>query len=149
MIIIDSLWVRICCLAPNRRRHTMDRIQPNARIVASHTPWNKGRLIGQKPPLKLKDIWALRVRLQLGKQLRNLALAYFTPCRPGISRHGGHPFHVMPATDFTACRPPPEGVRQGVAGQPAIIGSFALKETGDGTAEVVHAEDSRGIEAAI
>src|SRR6478672_7244906 len=28
-------------------------------------PWNKGKLVGQKAPLKLKDIWAIRVRLQL------------------------------------------------------------------------------------
>jgi len=33
-------------------------------------PWNKGRLIGQKPPLKLKDIWAIRLRLQLAGQVR-------------------------------------------------------------------------------
>jgi hypothetical protein len=26
-------------------------------------PWNKGKLIGQKAPIKLKDIWAIRVRL--------------------------------------------------------------------------------------
>ena len=25
-------------------------------------PWNKGKLVGQKAPFKLKDIWALRVR---------------------------------------------------------------------------------------
>jgi integrase len=37
-------------------------------------PRNKGRLIGQKPPLKLKEIWAIRVRLQLNKQIRDLAL---------------------------------------------------------------------------
>lgn len=37
-------------------------------------PWNKGRLIGQKAPLKLKDIWAIRVRLQLAKRQRELAL---------------------------------------------------------------------------
>src|SRR4051812_33129267 len=28
-------------------------------------PWNKGRLIGQKRPLKPKEVWAIRVRLQL------------------------------------------------------------------------------------
>ena len=38
------------------------------------TPWNKGRLIGQKPPLKLKEIWAIRIRLQLAGRLRDLAL---------------------------------------------------------------------------
>ena len=28
-------------------------------------PWNKGKLIGQKSPLKLKEIWAIRIRLQM------------------------------------------------------------------------------------
>ena len=39
-----------------------------------HEPWNKGKLIGQKVPLKLKDIWAIRIRLQLGHKIRDLAL---------------------------------------------------------------------------
>ncbi len=30
---------------------------------APHVPWNKGKLTGQKPPLKLKEIWAIRTRL--------------------------------------------------------------------------------------
>lgn len=37
-------------------------------------PWNKGKLVGQKPPLKLKEIWAIRIRLQLANNLRDLAL---------------------------------------------------------------------------
>jgi len=37
-------------------------------------PWNKGKLIGQKAPLKLKDIWAIRIRLQLADRTRELAL---------------------------------------------------------------------------
>lgn len=37
-------------------------------------PWNKGKLIGQKRPLKLQEIWAIRIRLQLGGKLRELAL---------------------------------------------------------------------------
>jgi integrase len=37
-------------------------------------PWNKGKLTGQKPPLKLKDIWAIRVRLQLSSRVRDLAM---------------------------------------------------------------------------
>lgn len=41
---------------------------------SSHSPWNKNKLIGQKAPLKLKDIWAIRVRLQLKHQVRDLAL---------------------------------------------------------------------------
>ena len=27
-------------------------------------PWNKGKLVGQKPPLKPKDIWAIPIQLQ-------------------------------------------------------------------------------------
>ena len=38
------------------------------------TPWNKGKLLGQKPPLKLKAIWAIRIRLQLNQRTRELAL---------------------------------------------------------------------------
>ena len=37
-------------------------------------PWNKGKLVGQKRPLKLQEIWAIRIRLQLGGKLRELAL---------------------------------------------------------------------------
>jgi integrase len=37
-------------------------------------PWNKGKIVGQKAPLKLKDIWAIRIRLQLGHRTRELAL---------------------------------------------------------------------------
>ena len=37
-------------------------------------PWNKGKLLGQKPPLKLKEIWAIRIRLQLTHRHRELAL---------------------------------------------------------------------------
>ena len=37
-------------------------------------PWNKGKLVGQKTPLKLKDIWAIRVRLEMYDRKRELAL---------------------------------------------------------------------------
>jgi len=37
-------------------------------------PWNKGKLTGQRPPLKLKEIWVIRVRLQLTGKTRDLAL---------------------------------------------------------------------------
>src|ERR1700680_5070427 len=39
-----------------------------------HDPWNKGRLIGQKRPLKPRDVWTIRVRLQLEGRKRHLAL---------------------------------------------------------------------------
>jgi len=39
-----------------------------------HDPWNKGHLIGQKRPLKPKDVWTIRVRLQLEEHKRDLAM---------------------------------------------------------------------------
>ena len=39
-----------------------------------HNPWNKGKLIGQKPPLSLQEIWSIRLRLQTIGKVRDLAL---------------------------------------------------------------------------
>jgi hypothetical protein len=30
-----------------------------------HVPWNKGKLMGLKLPLKLKEIWVISIRLQM------------------------------------------------------------------------------------
>lgn len=38
------------------------------------TPWNKGCLVGQKRPLRPKEVWAIRVRLQMKQRKRDLAL---------------------------------------------------------------------------
>ena len=46
----------------------------NVPISPAKVPWNKGKIVGQKVPLKLKDIWAIRIRLQLGHRTRELAL---------------------------------------------------------------------------
>lgn len=43
-------------------------------VAMQHIPWNKGRLVGQKLPLRLKEIWAIRIRLQLARRTRELAL---------------------------------------------------------------------------
>jgi len=44
-------------------------------VSTSHRePWNKGKLVGQKAPLRVRDIWAIRVRLQLQCRTRDLAL---------------------------------------------------------------------------
>ena len=36
--------------------------------------WNKGRLVGQKRPLRSKDVWAIRIRLQIETRRRDLAM---------------------------------------------------------------------------
>ena len=37
-------------------------------------PWNKGIIMGQKPPLKRSEVWAIRVRLQISGRVRDLAM---------------------------------------------------------------------------
>lgn len=46
----------------------------NADNAAHREPWNKGKIVGQKAPFKVKEIWALRVRLQMEGRVRELAL---------------------------------------------------------------------------
>jgi len=43
-------------------------------IRACRPAWNKGRIVGQKRPLKPKHVWAIRVRLELAENHRDLAL---------------------------------------------------------------------------
>jgi integrase len=45
--------------------------------IVKNVPWNKGKLMGQKLPLKLKEIWAIRIRLQMAQNTREPALFNF------------------------------------------------------------------------
>ena len=48
---------------------------PNLPAIRALRPaWNKGRIVGQKRPLKPKHVWAIRVRLELAESHRDLAL---------------------------------------------------------------------------
>jgi hypothetical protein len=58
-------------LRPSTRWETIMGTEGSA---TSREPWNKGKIVGQKAPFKLKDIWALRVRLQMESRVRELAL---------------------------------------------------------------------------
>jgi hypothetical protein len=40
----------------------------------NRTPWNKGKLIGAKPPLWPKHVWSIRTKLQIEERIRDLAL---------------------------------------------------------------------------
>ncbi len=51
----------------------MPRVQLPA-VTPKRRAWNKGRLVGQKRPLLPKQVWAIRVRLELAGNLRDLAL---------------------------------------------------------------------------
>jgi site-specific recombinase XerC len=49
-------------------------METTSNVEGRTAPWNKGKLIGQRLPLKLKEIWAIRIRLQLANRARELAL---------------------------------------------------------------------------
>jgi len=49
---------------------TQNSIMPAAKRI----PWNKGKLTGAKPPLRPKHVWAIRTKLQMERQTRDLAL---------------------------------------------------------------------------
>ncbi len=51
----------------------MPRVQLPA-VTPKRRAWNKGRIIGQKRPLLPKQVWAIRARLELAGNLRDLAL---------------------------------------------------------------------------
>jgi len=48
----------------------MDTLTPKSNQV----PWNKGKLVGAKPPLKTKDVWSIRSKLQIAGRVRDLAM---------------------------------------------------------------------------
>ncbi|OAI13208.1 integrase [Methylomonas koyamae] len=43
-------------------------------VIEQRGPWNKGKIVGQKHPLKLREIWEIRIRLQLSNRVKELAL---------------------------------------------------------------------------
>lgn len=51
-----------------------ETIMETAVPAVHREPWNKGKIVGQKAPFKPKDIWTLRVRLQIENRVRELAL---------------------------------------------------------------------------
>ena len=42
--------------------------------IRKHTPWNKGKLTGAKPPLRPKHVWSIRTKLQIEGRVRDLAM---------------------------------------------------------------------------
>lgn len=43
-------------------------------ITAARVPWNKGKIVGPKPPLRPKHVWSIRTKLQVQGRIRDLAL---------------------------------------------------------------------------
>lgn len=52
----------------------MENDHPTTEIKSPRTPWNKGKLIGAKPPLRPSHVWSIRTKLQMAGRKRDLAL---------------------------------------------------------------------------
>jgi hypothetical protein len=64
-----SAWGRFATIM------TPHQLKERAMATELHRgPCNKGIIVGQKAPLKLKEVWAIRMRLQLAHRSRELAL---------------------------------------------------------------------------
>jgi integrase len=46
----------------------------NSPRTQQHGPWNKGKIVGAKPPLRSKHVWSIRTKLQIEGQTRDLAM---------------------------------------------------------------------------
>src|ERR1700719_5287799 len=57
-----------------QRRTTMRDPMDGSPQTSHREPWNKGKLIGPKPPLRPKHVWSIRNKLQLEGRTRDLAM---------------------------------------------------------------------------
>jgi integrase len=53
---------------------TMQDHESDSPVPPQRTAWNKGKLIGVKPPLRPKHVWSVRTKLQLDGRTRDLAM---------------------------------------------------------------------------
>ena len=70
----------IICVLPNAcwpvseaRRRIMEEV-PAVVTPARRPPWNKGKLVGAKPPLRPGHVWSIRTKLQMAGKKRDPAL---------------------------------------------------------------------------
>src|SRR6202790_5116309 len=52
----------------------MPNNEDSAPTSPKRTVWNKGKLIGAKPPLRPKHVWSIRTKLQIDQRMRDLAM---------------------------------------------------------------------------
>ena len=90
---------------------------PNLPAIRALRPaWNKGRLVGQKRPLKPKRVWAIRVRLELAGNHRDLALFNMAT----DSKLRGFDLVKMKVVDVKASGPIKERVSRAQGSMPAL-----------------------------
>src|SRR5208337_4874122 len=63
-----------CSVSQPWRRIMEDNQMPAADRLAPRSPWNKGKLVGAKLPLRVSHVWSIRTKLQIEGRKRDLAL---------------------------------------------------------------------------
>lgn len=71
--------------------------------TSSRSATNRGQLRGQKPPLKAKEIWAIRIRLQIDRRVRDLALFNLAIDSKLLGCDLVAPISAVPATGVERC----------------------------------------------
>jgi integrase len=52
----------------------MTEVLNASQAISKRVPWNKGKIVGAKPPLRPKHVWSIRTKLQVDGRVRDLAL---------------------------------------------------------------------------
>lgn len=52
----------------------MTAIPSTTAAASKQVPWNKGKIVGAKPPLRPKHVWSIRTKLQVEGRTRDLAM---------------------------------------------------------------------------
>jgi|SRR5579871_2500727 len=68
-------------------------MEPTENPATARAPWNKGKIVGQKTPFKLREIWAIRVPLQIAVRRRERVSF------PQSGRSGSLPKHRLGRSD--------------------------------------------------
>src|SRR6202162_5519516 len=66
--------LRPCWSFSQTRRMTMQDNDNPTPAAPKRVPWNKGKLVGAKPPLRPKHVWSIRTKLQIAGRTRDLAM---------------------------------------------------------------------------
>src|SRR5262245_53562110 len=59
---------------PSIRRFAMQHSSNDTHPAGHKMPWNKGKIIGPRPPLQTKHVWSIRTKLQMDGSRRDLAM---------------------------------------------------------------------------
>jgi integrase len=88
----------------------------NPEPTVGHAPWNKGKLIVPKPPFRLQEIWAIRMRLDIEHRIHDLPMfnlqidselrgCELVRLKVGIVMHGRHALSLATIIQHKAQQP--------------------------------------------